>query len=60
MPEQLLRIQQAQQRLQLSRSRIYELIKSGELASLKVGPRGRRIPESAIEAFIQARMERAA
>lgn len=39
-------------RLQVSRGTLYKLLNSGELASIHIG-RARRVPESAINAFIQ-------
>ena len=42
--------------LKLGRSKTYELILSGQLASLKIG-RSRRVPMAAIEEFIQAQLE---
>jgi excisionase family DNA binding protein len=45
--------------LRLSRSKVYDLIRSRELPSFTVG-RSRRIPATAIAAFIAGRMEVAA
>jgi excisionase family DNA binding protein len=56
--EQLHTIPQTALRLEVSRGTVYELIRTGQLASLKIGT-ARRIPESSIEAFIRARMEAA-
>jgi len=58
MPERLLDIPEAQQYLHVSRVKVYELIKTGQLASLKIG-KSRRVPESAVDAFIQARLAEA-
>lgn len=48
----------AQERLGIGRSKIFELIASGELRSVKIG-RTRLIPESAIVEFIE-RLENSA
>ena len=47
----LLTVEAAAERLSISRTRMYELIKSGEVMSVRVG-RLRRIPVDALEAFI--------
>jgi excisionase family DNA binding protein len=47
MADQLLTVPEVMERLQLSRSKVYDLIRSQHLASLKI--RGtRRIPEAAL------------
>lgn len=46
----LLTVEAAAERLSISRTRMYALIKSGEVTSVRVG-RLRRIPVSALEAF---------
>jgi excisionase family DNA binding protein len=47
MADQLLTVPEVMERLQLSRSKVYDLIRSQDLASLKI--RGtRRIPETAL------------
>nr|WP_281357600.1 helix-turn-helix domain-containing protein [Isoptericola sediminis] len=43
-------------RLQLGRSAVYDLIHSGQLASITLG-RARRIPTQALTDFIHARLE---
>ncbi|MGK9270321.1 helix-turn-helix domain-containing protein [Williamsia muralis] len=50
------RIEAAAERLGIKRSLLYELMKSGDLRSVKVGGR-RLVPESAIVEFIE-RVER--
>ncbi|MFF7729998.1 helix-turn-helix domain-containing protein [Streptomyces sp. NPDC008001] len=45
--------------LRLSRSMIYNLIRSRQLQSIKVG-RARRIPADALQNFMQANLEEAA
>ncbi len=49
------RAEEAADALGISRSSLFELVRRGELASFKVGA-SRRIPGSAIEAFIAARL----
>ena len=51
----MLTVPEAADRLRISRTRVYELILSGELRSLKLG-RVRRIPMSALEEFIAERL----
>lgn len=52
----LLTVPQVMARLQLSRSAVYDLIRSGQLASITLG-RARRIPTQALTDFIHARLE---
>jgi excisionase family DNA binding protein len=47
----LLTVPEAMAALRLSRATVYDLIRSGELGSVKVG-RCRRIPARAVEAFV--------
>jgi excisionase family DNA binding protein len=49
--ERLWRAEQVAQRFELSRSRVYELLESGQLRSVKIGG-SRRIPESALRDFL--------
>lgn len=51
MSTQLLTVNEALERLALSRDKLYDLIRTGDLQTVKIG-RARRIPEDAIEAFI--------
>ena len=48
---QLLTIDQARQRLAIGKSKLWQLIQSGEIRSCKIG-RARRIPVEAIDEFI--------
>jgi excisionase family DNA binding protein len=57
--DELLTVEQVAELLKLGRITIYELIDAGELPSIKIG-RCRRIPTSAIGAFIQRKLEEAA
>jgi len=54
----LLTVPEAAMRLGLGRSLIYQLVMSGELASVKVG-RARRVPVSALENFVERIAEEA-
>ena len=47
----LLTVPEAMSALRLSRATIYDLIRSGELSSVKVG-RSRRIPTQAVQTFV--------
>lgn len=51
--------ERAAKRLDVGRTKIYELMRSGELKSIKIG-RARRIPESALAEYVQRRVESAA
>lgn len=52
----LLTVEQTSRKLHIGRSRVFELIATGELRSLSIG-RSRRIPTAECERFITARME---
>jgi excisionase family DNA binding protein len=54
----LLKVEEAAHLLSLSRKKVYDLMRRGELASLKIGG-SRRIPLTALHAFI-ARLEEVA
>ena len=54
MPDRLLTVRETQQYLHISRVKVYELIRTGQLASLKID-KSRRIPASAVERFIAER-----
>ncbi|MFD7321071.1 helix-turn-helix domain-containing protein [Streptomyces sp. NPDC059875] len=45
--------------LKLSRSKVYDLVRSRQLKSIKVG-RCRRVPTESLRAFIQTQLEEAA
>lgn len=59
MTNQLLTVEEAAERLKLGRTKIYELMDSGDLPSITFG-RARRIPESAVDALITRKLEEAA
>lgn len=49
----LYRVEEAAEALRLSRSQIYELIRSGALRTVKIGGR-RRVPVSACTEYVEA------
>ena len=54
--EPLLTVQQAAKRLQVSTRTVYDMMERGELAYVQVTTRFRRIPESAITAYLNRRL----
>lgn len=54
--KKLLNVNEAASALGLGRSLVYTLVATGELTSIKIG-RARRIPVSAIDEFIERRLE---
>lgn len=56
---ELLTVPQVMARLQLGRSAVYDLLRSGQLASITLG-RARRIPTHALTDFIRTRLEQEA
>jgi excisionase family DNA binding protein len=52
--DRLLTVPQVQDHLRKGRGDVYALLKSGELPSILLGPRSRRIRESDLDAFIAA------
>ncbi|GAA4661745.1 helix-turn-helix domain-containing protein [Streptomyces youssoufiensis] len=57
--EELLTVPQVMAHLQLGRSAVYDLLRSGQLASITLG-RARRIPAHALTDFIRTRLEQEA
>ncbi|MFI9616815.1 helix-turn-helix domain-containing protein [Streptomyces sp. NPDC052023] len=55
----LLTVPQVMARLQLGRSAVYDLLRTGQLASITLG-RARRIPTRALTDFIRTRLEQEA
>ncbi|MGW3086715.1 helix-turn-helix domain-containing protein [Streptomyces sp. NPDC001108] len=53
---ELLTVPQVMARLQLGRSAVYDLLRTGQLASITLG-RARRIPTHALTEFIHTRLE---
>ncbi|MEW9554557.1 helix-turn-helix transcriptional regulator [Nonomuraea sp. NPDC050783] len=60
MTAELLTVPEAMAVLKVSRWTLYNLIRSGELTSIRVGARCRRIPSSALDAYIARLCEEAA
>ncbi|MBQ1090292.1 helix-turn-helix domain-containing protein [Streptomyces sp. B93] len=56
---ELLTVPQVMTRLQLGRSAVYALLRSGQLASITLG-RARRIPTHALTDFIRTRLDQEA
>lgn len=52
----LLTVEEAQHALGCGKTTLHSLIRSGELKSLKLTPKARRIPVQAIHEFVAARM----
>ena len=55
-PPLLLKPRQAQKVLGVGKTRLYELLKSGELVSIKPSPKTRLIPYSACEDWVKAQL----
>ncbi|MEV4171949.1 helix-turn-helix domain-containing protein [Nonomuraea sp. NPDC049709] len=60
MMAELLTVPEAMAVLKISRWTLYNLIRSGELTSVLVGTRCRRIPSSALDAYVTRLCEEAA
>ncbi|WP_416967441.1 helix-turn-helix domain-containing protein [Streptomyces sp. 4F14] len=58
-PPTLLTVPDVMLRLQLGKSKVYDLIRTKRLASFTEG-RARRIPETAVQDYIRTRLEDAA
>lgn len=52
--QKLLKVADVVRRLQLGKTKIYELIATGELEAVKIGD-ARRVPEEAVDDFIAKR-----
>lgn len=52
MTDKLITVKEAASRLSVSTRTVYRLMDSGDLPSFKVGPKSRRISESALQSFI--------
>jgi excisionase family DNA binding protein len=57
-PVELLTVDEAAARLRISRWKVYDLIRTNQLASIQIG-RARRIPASAVNTLITRLMEEA-
>jgi excisionase family DNA binding protein len=53
LPDRLLKIEEARARLRVSRERLYEYLRAGQLPSVSLGPRSRRIRETDLDEFIR-------
>jgi excisionase family DNA binding protein len=58
-PVALLRIQEVQLRVGQGRTRVFDLIREGELEAVRLGPRTTRVPSDSVDAYI-ARVREAA
>ena len=57
MPEPLLlKVEDAAYKLSLSRTKVYELMESGQLTSIKIGT-ARRIPRTALDEYIARQLQ---
>lgn len=54
----LLTVNEAALRLGIGRSLAYRLVMSGDIASIKVGPRLRRVPATALDDYIDLERQR--
>jgi excisionase family DNA binding protein len=52
MSDRLLTVAETRKRLQVARSTLYERFASGELRSVKLGSKSRRVRESDLDAYI--------
>ncbi|WP_017972913.1 excisionase family DNA-binding protein [Actinopolyspora halophila] len=50
-PQTLLTVEQAAHRLAIGRTHMFQLLRNGEIASVRIG-RARRIPTDALDAYI--------
>jgi len=51
-PDRLLKVPEASERLGVSRRKVWRLIATNALHSVRVGARGTRVPESALSDFV--------
>ncbi|HEU5103498.1 MAG TPA: helix-turn-helix domain-containing protein [Roseiflexaceae bacterium] len=56
MSDELLTPEEVAQRLKVGRTKVYELMDRGDLASIKID-RCRRVPESSVDAFIARKLK---
>lgn len=54
MPD-LLTVDETAKRLRVSRPKVYDLLRRGELSSFTIG-RSRRIPSSSVDAYVESRL----
>lgn len=53
----LLTVREVAQMCQIGRTAAYELVKRGEIRSITVGARTRRVPRAQVEAWIERELE---
>ena len=56
MDELLIPIEEAARRIGVGRSHFYEMLRRGEIVSVRLG-RSRRVPVSALEDFVQQKLQ---
>lgn len=56
----LLTVQRAADELGISKSKMFTLLSSGDIASLLIGPKIRRVPRAALEEYIAKKLAEAA
>lgn len=56
MGPELLTVKEAEQKLKLGHTKVYELLRSGELPSIKIG-RSRRVTSEGLKEFIQRKVQ---
>lgn len=52
MADKLITVKEVAERLAVSSRTVYRLIESGDLPSIQVGPKSRRVSEADLEAFL--------
>ena len=53
----LLRVSEAAETLSIGRSHAYELVLRGDIPSVRVGKRSRRVPVASLDAYIQGLLD---
>ena len=59
MDRRLYRVEEVARIMQIGRSKVFDLMRSGELASVKIGG-SRRVPASAIDRYLDRLLDEAA
>ncbi|MCG8914831.1 helix-turn-helix domain-containing protein [Actinokineospora sp. PR83] len=59
MDRKLYRVEEVARIMQIGRSKVFDLMRSGELASVKIGG-SRRVPARAIDSYLDRLMDEAA
>jgi excisionase family DNA binding protein len=55
---ELLPVARVAAHLGVSRKRVYQLIEAGRLESLRLGPRGLRVPRASVEQYLKSMLEK--